>query len=696
MFPFNKELLVRISVSVLSATLAVIIGPALRADVNVEQQEVAPTSAEVKYAISSHGFHVAAAAMKGSRKVILVDGVAGPLLDELVWVKGQKFEYFNQLVQHRGSDADMDVFNAPVVFSEDSSRFAYVGRQGNEFVVVLDGKEFARGPFTAWAIQSLGFMPGGKRLCYILTTRPSKDADQITRLVVEGSPENPPVPNMRAENVSFSPDGEHYAFLAPAEQAMHLVVDGKLDPPQYNVPGLVLSHVNWHPLFTGDSRRLVTIRVPPKEDSALEYANPTIFLDGRPVLKTPTSEEVSGPNGKMRTFHAALLEISTAPRTGHFAAIFKMHDGPDRLFFNDQSVTDAFKISSVVWSPDGKRYVAKCQTDHQSQFMVIDGKKEPDYRNVSFYSNRQSGGDSQTHGFTADSSKSVYLGTTDKAFLVVNGEESDGFKAIDDLTLSEEGDHIAFVATDDSGKKIIVVDSKASEPRSDARDLVITADATHRGFVSGKRDFPTPVIDEVEQPFLLADDLIHYTWSSGEADKHFLLSPDGNHLAFCGVPPPAPSSKSDDGLKHKRGFCLDGKLLRCQDCGLGSFGRCEMRPFFTPDSKHIIWLAWDAKSGGVAACFVYVDGKQVAHFECPSISYRIGGSEQNVGYFFAHNKDAAKMSADGALTFLVPAGNTIKKVRVTPSAETSLATFSSAADAESVEEKANKEASPSN
>ena len=68
----------------------------------------------------------------------------------------------------------MNVNDAPVVFSEDGTRFAYVGRQGNQFVLMLDGKEAARGmdiPKRHWtdcgAVESLSFIPGSNRLRYI-------------------------------------------------------------------------------------------------------------------------------------------------------------------------------------------------------------------------------------------------------------------------------------------------------------------------------------------------------------------------------------------------------------------------------------------------------------------------------------------------------------------------------------------------
>jgi len=276
--------------------------------------------------------------------------------------------------------------------------------------------------------------------------------------------------------------------------------------------------------------------------------------------------------------------------------------------------------------------------------------------------------------FRSDSSNSVYLAETDKQFLVVEGAESDGYKAIDDLTFTDKGGHFGFVATDDGGSKILVIDGIAAEPRKDMRDLMLTSDATHYSFVSGNRDFPLPVIDGIEQPFLLADDLIHYTFGP-EPEKHFLFSPDGKHSAFCALSGSAPNSKSDESLKHSRGFCLDGQFLACENCGLGTYGRCEMRPFFTPDNRHIVWLAWDANSRGVAGCFVFVDGQQETHFDCPQVAYRVEGTEQNVGYFFAHAEDAAEIGADGVLTFFVPVEKAIKRIRVTPPGDTNLSRF---------------------
>jgi hypothetical protein len=685
----------------------------VRAKAKIEEQEVAPIGTAVKYAVSPHALHIAAATMKGSRPMMVIDGVSGPAFDELIWVPGQRFEVIDELVHHgdpQRSREGMDRQQAPVEFSEDGTRFAYVGRQGNQYVLMVDGKEFARGIYIAdsdsAAVTGLSFVPGSNRLRYIQTIpRPKEDRGDSgdfrgVQLVVEGD-KNPPVQGFSDAPISFSRDGQHYAYFIDLpsddvtyyERYRHLVVDGKLDPPEYTVPSF--TSTSGVALFTGDSKHLITARskrIPdPERTRGFTQGPVTIFFDKNPVLEAPRVdilENDSRTNKKVaRPYYAGLEEVSVAPLGTNCIMVFGIVDNPRltttpsryRIFFNDRQVADVPKVDTIVWSPDGRRYMVKCATKNNSQFMVIDGKKEPEYRSVSFHSNRQSGGYSKTNGFTADSSTSVYLAETDKKFLVVEGAESDGYKEVDDLIFTDKGGHFGFVATDDGGSKILVIDGRASDPRKDVRDLVLASDATHYGFVSGNRDFSLPVIDGVEQPFLLADDLIHYSTSSGVTDRHFLFSADGKHFAFCALSGSAPNSTSDERLKHSRGFCLDGHFLGCENCGLGTYGSCEMRPFFTPDNKHIVWLEWDADARGVAGCSVFVDGQQEAHFDCPNIAHPVRGMEKNAGYFFAHTEDAAEIGADGVLTFFVPVEKAVKKIRVTPASNTNLARFAAIA-----------------
>src|SRR5205823_15080266 len=122
---------------------------------------------------------------KGTRPFMAVAGAAGPSFDELIWVAGGKFEAIDTLVHHgdlQRSSESMNREHAPVVFSEDATRYAYVGRQGNQYVLMVDGKEVGRGAYIpdtdSPAVASLSFVPGSNRLCYIRRfPRPASGSD---------------------------------------------------------------------------------------------------------------------------------------------------------------------------------------------------------------------------------------------------------------------------------------------------------------------------------------------------------------------------------------------------------------------------------------------------------------------------------------------------------------------------------------
>src|SRR5207237_4097575 len=113
------------------------------------------------------------------------------------------------------------------------------------------------------------------------------------------------------------------------------------------------------------------------------------------------------------------------------------------------------------------------------------------------------------------------------------------------------------------------VDGRALEPRKNTRDLMFNPEGTHYAFVSGDQDYPRVVIDGVEQANILAGDLVHYSSSSGEVN-HFLFSPDGKHAVYSGVPGSKPGDRYDKHLIADRGPFLDGKILPCEKCGLGT------------------------------------------------------------------------------------------------------------------------------
>lgn len=316
--------------------LSVLGGAALAlADVKVEKQTLGPDGESFGCSISPHGSHVAVLAAKGSRFVVLLDGVEGPRIDALlVDVCGHVFQ--------TGSYWSGQI---PVLFSDDGSHNAYIAKMGGEYVVMLDGKELARGPIvTAGQATSLPleFSAGGKHLFYM-------DADSAGkyRVVVDGKPgpgsTSPP-------QLVISGDGAHYAYVSPDRPAngqQWAVVDGR----QVNYFGDNLQ-------YTG--RNVLVSKTSVNGTNAL-------FLNGKPEIKALN-----------------LQPMWISPDGAQIAVVITPRNGVTFLAVNGKVVPGAqgLVVEDVFFSPDGKRYAARCDTKTGSKFMIIDGKKGEEYQDI--------------------------------------------------------------------------------------------------------------------------------------------------------------------------------------------------------------------------------------------------------------------------------------------------------------------------
>ena len=95
----------------------------------IESQLLVTGETGMQFSISPHGGHVAAVTQKGSRWVVIYDGTPGPLFDEIG-------------IPNSGGGA------STINWSPDGSRYAYVGRVGQMYSVMVDGKEQLKVPAT--------------------------------------------------------------------------------------------------------------------------------------------------------------------------------------------------------------------------------------------------------------------------------------------------------------------------------------------------------------------------------------------------------------------------------------------------------------------------------------------------------------------------------------------------------------------
>ena len=130
----------------------------------------------------------------------------------------------------------------------------------------------------------------------------------------------------------------------------------------------------------------------------------------------------------------------------------------------------------------------------------------------------------------------------------------------------------------------------------------------------------------------------------------YVWSPESEHIAHFAFPP-TPTSN------YERGLFLDGKYI-----SFGAAPGAYTLLTFTPDSKHLLWVR-NAVVDGVQGFRIFVDGKPIV----------VGNYAQ--GNFFYNTPGSWDLAPDGPLSILAQDDNSLKRISITPSPETSLETL---------------------
>ena len=290
--------------------------------------------------------HLATVAHKGSRIAVTVDGVTGPKFDEIV---APSISYIDPR-PYQNVNINLIPRNLPVTFSRDGKRFAYVARQGQEWVVMADGKEMLRIPAATGQDIRLEFSgDDGKHLFF------AKSGFAGYELWVDGQK----MPGYYGSGGGgtegtidplITRDGAHFAYVAsmgthPGDKRT-VIVDGK-----------DAGYLGDNLAYTADGTHLFAI--------VRQGAVVWLAVDGKPKIKTD-----------------GIAQIIMAPSGNGFAAVLQRLQPPGQfLIFNGKKVegSDCQSIDKVVISPDGKHFAAICSASAQVKFVLIDGKKGQEY-----------------------------------------------------------------------------------------------------------------------------------------------------------------------------------------------------------------------------------------------------------------------------------------------------------------------------
>jgi len=566
-----------------------------------EQSLVTAQGNNLQFTISPKGTHAAAVVLRGSRQVVMLDGADGPRFDDIAG----------------GSSG--------LAFSPDGTRLAYIGRQGQELVVMVNDKELMRMPAathpnvvtpTAGRQSLPAFTANSRHVYFYLYTEPTPGlTNGFYQFVYDGVPgpesfsEGSPV---------FDRAGEHHAYMVESRQnhgTFALAVDGKVAP-----------YVAGEPQFTADGLHLITKRIVPGT------TNTEVLLDGKPIMRAISPQIYTTPVG-----------------AGFAAVVYQGNPGSGISFITIgtqrvQGTDCPWKpgLTDVVFSADAKHWVALCRADNQSQWVVVDGKKGTEYQSV--------GG----IGFTADGRFVYTAGMRGQTFVVTGDQESNGSQALLAVTPDTAGDRtdfflgvpqmrsvqlngnrVGYVGSGTAGTNTVVVDGKALQSQG-ANALEFSPDGSRYAFTHGGGNNRTLNVDGADMPGATMPFKRPSLSAQVRSDKEFVFSPDSKHVAYFG--------RQQNGTY---GIFVDGKFTAMP-------GTYPMNPTFTPDSRHLIWMD---RPGGPAQV-VYVDGRPALELVSNSSLTTMPGTWE--------------MGADGTLSVVGQSGDSLKRYRITPGADTSI------------------------
>ena len=503
------------------------------------------------FTVSPHGVHMGTLSHSGSRAVIVYDGVAGPNFDRI----------FPQSLSQSG-----------VVFSPDGNRYAYCGQIGNEFVVMVDGKEIYRdsktnsmGAIDAASCAGMAFTSNSKHLYFTSAYQVDRNSPASGFSFVWDGKADPPNTNADYRLYGFSPDGEHVAYVWGStghDMTQRLYIDGK--PAPYNAGT---------PQWSADSKHLYTTM------GSQPRSQFTLLLDGKPLITGDSVRLFIPPVGNM----AIAIVTRNAPVTQFLAIDGKPIPGSEHSGGGGPG-------NSVTYSADGKHYAVLYSTTSGS-FVFADGQRGLGYQRLDTFGTYPSKQMGTQLAFTVDPAKVVYLAgsSTGPQFLVIGTQESDELRMAHEVSISPVGNHVLVSSL---GKVLLDGKTMPLPQASDAFALTFSPDGAHYAFALREHDGIVIFLDGKQ----------HSPYTAMESDGRILFfSPDSKHLAYFCRP-------SDPAAGNDEGVCLDGKY---QSIGLGSLANLT----FSADSNH---LFWNRRVG--PSCRTFADGKPILETGCPNTS----------------------------------------------------------------------------
>lgn len=510
--------------------------------------------------LSEDGDHIGIVAPKGSREVMLVDGVEGPLFDEVPL----NFRWSTSRQRHGGS----------VAFSTTGGHSAYVGQRGGDFIAVVDGKEAATLVTTPVMQSGLNssapgwgflFNHDGSRLAYAILTGPA------SWVMVADGVKSPAYKALDLTQSALNGKRLFYAAQTTDDQ-WHVVVDAKPGPAYSSVSDLQVTpdglHYVYKAIKAGVGTRSSTV-VNDGVETPMYYSVSDLdqAADGRIAYIGVTSPGDAQGRGAVANLFVAGM-TAPVPRSFNVSTYDK-----DRIGYRLGSARHM-----VVWSPDGKRVAwVQPNTPSPTVSVMVNGKAMGlTYQNA------------EELLWSPDGAHLTYQAVSPTGtFPVVDGQELTGGTWVKEFMWSPDGKRYVFQEATSTGLQV-VVDGK---PDPKTRGILdgserFSPDGQHLayGAIVGMSGVNQPMVDGVARPHNLQ--AFNTTNNPKILFPEFSWSPDGLHLAYVALT-----------MEQfpKGGVFVDGTLWPGQIAWF-------QFPSWSPNSKHfgavITGRSWQAMIDG--------------------------------------------------------------------------------------------------
>ncbi|MHB1000847.1 MAG: WD40 repeat domain-containing protein [Armatimonadota bacterium] len=442
------------------------------------------------YSISPDGKHLAYVTTIDDKQCVVVDGKPGALYDSI----------------------EREQFSG-ILFNQNGTRYAYVARQGDRYVVVADGAESES--YDQIPCSDMVFSPDGSHFAYTgyenghaYVVRDGVKGKAYRRIIGSGL-------YGMFSGLQYSNDSEHLLYVAQDISGKQIVViDDRTEGPYLEVLAPVFSPDSAHVAYGakhGNSWNVVYDGISGKAYQSLFGGKSAIVFssDGRHYAYSAKQNSkwtvvVDGQEGE--SFDSMGMNVlAFGPNN---LCVYTAERGDQYFLVNGGKASKVSYVYNICVSPDKKHLAVRiaCNGKQRKQMILFDGKPGKEYDDRGSYD----------LCFSPDSRRLAYIARSgEKTLVVADGVAGKLFDSITSpLTFSKNSVHLAYIVENYKVGKYVVLDGKPGKKYDRiANNVTFSPDGNHLAYIVNSNDTYRLVMDGVESPaydMILGNDIVTF------------------------------------------------------------------------------------------------------------------------------------------------------------------------------------------